>query len=234
MTTIQYPYKKMAELHFEERPREKFYALGKDALSSVELLAVLLGSGSKTNSVLELANQIYDYVKGDLNALTRLQLVDFKQFNGIGNAKAILLLSALELGKRIAQFEAKQMVEQVQSSLDAFKLIRPKFQELNHEEFWVLYLNRASKLIKLELLSKGGVAGTAVDVKILLKNALNNLASSIIIAHNHPSGSLHPSEADKQITKKINEASRLVDVHLVDHLIVGGNKYYSFADEGLI
>ena len=234
MTTNQFPYKKITDLRFEDRPREKFNSLGKEYLTSTELLAVLLGSGTKRNSVLDISTQIFDFVQGDLTALSRLKLIDFKGFKGIGNAKAILFVAALELGKRIAQFESKNMIQQIQSSSDAFQLVRPLFQELIHEEFWVIYLNRASKVIRMEQLSKGGVSGTAVDVKLILKNALSYVASSMIIVHNHPSGNLTPSEADRQITKKIVEAGKIMDVCLVDHLIIGDNKYVSFADEGWI
>lgn len=234
MTTNQYTYKKMNDIRLEERPREKFKAQGKAHLSNAELLAILLGSGTKSKSVLALSNEIIDSVDGNLTALSRLQLTDFIAFKGIGKAKSILLLACLELGKRIALFESQRKIDKVTSSMDAFQLLRSIFQELNHEEFWVIYLNRASRVIRMERLSQGGVAGTSVDIKLIFKTAVSYLASSVIVAHNHPSGNLQPSESDRQITKKIVESGKLLDIPLVDHLIIGENRYISFVDQGWV
>jgi len=234
MTTNQYTYKRFQDFRVEDRPREKLKNIGKEFLNNSELIAILLGSGIPSKSVLVLSSEILEFVQGDLTYLSRLQIEDFQKFKGIGVAKAIQLAACFELGKRIASFEAKNTLTKIQSSADAFQLFRPIFQELNHEEFWVLYLNRASRVLKIEKLSQGGVAGTLVDLKLLFKAAVNYLASSIIVVHNHPSGNLIPSQADKQLTEKINEAGKNLDVKLIDHLIVGDNKYLSFVDEGFL
>lgn len=234
MTTNQYTYKKIADFRTEERPREKFKNLGKENLNNSEILALILGSGTKSKSVLQLSLEIIESVKGNLTSLSRLSLEDFLHFKGIGKARAIQLLACLEFGKRIALFDAKNDFEKIHSSADAFALLRAIFQELNHEEFWVIYLNRASKVIKMERLSQGGVAGTSVDIKLIYRSAVNYIASSLIVAHNHPSGNLLPSSADKQITTKILEAGKNLDIQLIDHLIIGDNKYISFVDEGYL
>jgi len=234
MNTNQYTYKRIAEFRLEDRPREKLKSLGKESLSNPEILAIILGSGTKSKSVVDLSNEIIEYVGGNLTSLSRLSAEDFEHFKGIGKTKAIQLLACLELGKRVAAHEAKIRIDKIQSSADAFALLRTIFQELNHEEFWVIYLNRASKVIKLERLSQGGVAGTSVDIKLIYRFAVNYLASSLIIAHNHPSGNLIPSHADKQITAKIVEAGKNLDIQLIDHLIIGDNKYISFVDEGYL
>jgi len=234
MNSNQYSYKKISDVRAEDRPREKFKNLGKESVSSIEILAIILGSGTKSKSVIELSVEILDSVEGNLTLFSRLSLEDLLQFKGVGKTKAIQLLACLEFGKRIAMFDAKNKVEKIQSSADAFTLLRSVFQALNHEEFWVIYLNRASKVIKMERLSQGGVAGTSVDIKLIYRAAVNYLASSIIVSHNHPSGNLIPSQADKQITTKIMEAGKNLDIQLIDHLIVGDNKYVSFVDEGWI
>lgn len=222
----------MADFRLEDRPREKFSNQGKDSLSNSELLAIILSTGTRTKSIIEISNEIVDSVNGNLNLLSRLSFEDLISFKGIGKTKAIQLLACLEFGKRIALYDAKLKVEKIQSSADAFTLLKSKFQDLHHEEFWVIYLNRASKVIKMECLSKGGVAGTSVDIKLIYRSAVNYIASSLIVAHNHPSGNLLPSNADKQITSKIMEAGKNLDIQLIDHLIIGDNQYVSFVDEG--
>ncbi|MEY2793594.1 MAG: hypothetical protein RJA76_1586 [Bacteroidota bacterium] len=229
MTSNQFTFKKILK---EDRPREKLKNLGKEYLSNSEILAIILGSGTKSKSVTELSNEIIHQVGGNLNSFSRLGLSDLVHFKGIGKAKATQLLACIELGKRIATYDAKNKLVKISSSADAFILLRPIFQELIHEEFWVIYLNRGSKVIKVERLSKGGVAGTTVDIKLIYRSAIHYIASSLIVAHNHPSGNLIPSHSDKEITKKIAEAGKNLDILLIDHLIIADNTYVSFVDEG--
>ncbi len=232
MTINQYSYKKISDISLEERPREKLKNLGKEYLNLSEILSIILGSGTKTYSVVQIAEAILNQTGGNLNNLARIGLADLVQIKGIGKAKAVQLLACIELGKRIASYDVKSTLDKIQSSADAFSLLRPIFQELNHEEFWVIYLNRASKVIKIERLSQGGVAGTSVDIKLIYRSAVHLIASSIIISHNHPSGNLIPSNSDKEITKKIVEAGKNLDIVLIDHLILADNTYVSFVDEG--
>ena len=213
----------------DDRPREKLIEKGGGILSDAELLAILLGSGSRNESAVGLAKRILNYVQNNLTELGRLGVEDLKQFNGVGDAKAVILCSAFELARR----RKSEVVERVKitSAMDAFKEIAPYVSDLSHEEFWVLYLNRANIVLRKERVSSGGVSGTVVDNKIILKKALLNLASSIILVHNHPSGNLNPSIQDKKVTQKMKLACQLLEINLLDHLIIAGNSYYSFADE---
>ncbi len=213
----------------DDRPREKLIEKGGGILSDAELLAILLGSGSRNESAVGLAKRILNYVQNNLTELGRLGVEDLKQFNGVGDAKAVILCSAFELARR----RKNEVVERVKitSAMDAFKEIAPYVSDLSHEEFWVLYLNRANIVLRKERVSSGGVSGTVVDNKIILKKALLNLASSIILVHNHPSGNLNPSIQDKKVTQKMKLACQLLEINLLDHLIIAGNSYYSFADE---
>lgn len=218
----------------EDRPREKLLQKGCSALSDAELLAILIGSGSTKETAVELCKRILkEAANNDLNELAKLEISQFKKFNGIGEAKAITIVAALELGKRrkAAQVGAKPTITQ---SRDAFDYLHPRIADLPHEEFWVLYLNRANRVTFAECISSGGIAGTVADAKIIFKKAILQLASGIIVAHNHPSGSLKPSQADIQLTKKLHETGNLLEVPLLDHLIVTTLGYYSFADEGLL
>ena len=213
----------------DERPREKLIETGGVSLSDAELLAILLGSGSRNESAVDLAKRILNYVQNNLTELGRLGVEDFMQFKGVGEAKAVTLCSSFELARR----KKNEILERVKitSASDVFNEISPYVSDLNHEEFWVLYLNRANIILRKNRISSGGVSGTVVDQKIILKKALLYLASSIVLVHNHPSGNLNPSIQDKKVTKKMKLACELLEINLLDHLIIAGNSYYSFADE---
>ncbi len=225
-------YQKIQDLQVSDQPRQILYAQGKDLLRVEEVLAILIGTGIRERSALDLAREILHHVKGDLNLLGRWGLDEFQRVKGIGQAKAAVLVAALELGRRRMEFVAMQSVEVVRSSSDAYQLLKPHLADLNHEEFWVIYLNRAARLIKKECVSRGGLAGTVVDSKLILKAALQLQASSLILAHNHPSGQLSPSQADKLVTQKLVSAADSLDMIISDHLILNSSSYVSFADEG--
>lgn len=217
----------------EDRPREKLLLKGKNALSDAELIAILIGSGNRTETAVELSKKILASVNNDLNQLAKLNLNDLMQFNGIGEAKAITIAAALELGRRRKESVEERKIA-INSSKIAYEAISDVLSDLPHEEFWVLYLNRKNEIIKRENISKGGVTGTVADGKIIFKNAVNLLASSVILCHNHPSGNLKPSEADIKLTKKMKEIGVIMETPVVDHIIVGNNNYFSFADENLL
>ena len=217
----------------DDRPREKLIAKGPTALTDAELIAILIGSGSRNESAVDLCKRILASTNNNLGELAKLSVNDLMKFKGIGDAKAITIVAALEIGKRRRLAEAT-IRETVTSSNDAYNMLLPLFEDLAHEEFWVIYLNRAGKVIKKEKVSTGGVAGTVVDTKIIFKIAAEVLASSIILAHNHPSGNLKPSHQDVTLTKNIKQAALLFDMNLFDHLIVTEHGYYSFADEGVL
>jgi len=213
----------------DDRPREKLIDRGSGGLSDAELLAILLGSGSRNESAVDLAKRILNYAQNNLTELGRLGVEDFMQFKGVGEAKAVTLCSSFELARR-KRIEVRERVK-INSANDVFNEISPFLSDLNHEEFWVLYLNRANFVLQKSRISFGGVSGTVVDQKIILKKALLYLASSIILVHNHPSGNLNPSAQDKKVTRKMKLACELLEINLLDHLIIAGNSYYSFADE---
>ena len=217
----------------EDRPREKLSLKGKGTLSDAELIAILIGSGNKEDTAVELSKKILASINNDLNQLGKLTISDLMQFNGIGEAKAISIIAALELGRRRkdAISEKKPIINSSQKAYDNMSAI---LSDLPHEEFWAVYLNRRNELIKKVFISKGGVAGTIADTKIIFKHALELLASAIILFHNHPSGNLKPSQADIQLTKKLKETGNIMDVLVVDHIIVGEKNYFSFADEGIL
>lgn len=217
----------------EDRPREKFLLKGKGSLSDAELIAILLGSGSREETAVELAKRILSSVDNKLNELGKLDVKALTKFKGIGEAKAITVAAAMELGRRR---KAEEVVEKpkITSSQMAYQLIADVLDDLPHEEFWVLLLNRANRLIEKHNISKGGVSGTIADAKLIFKPAIEKLASSIIICHNHPSGNLKASQADLKLTQKIVEAGKTLDIAVLDHLIVGNQAYLSLADEGLM
>lgn len=217
----------------EDRPREKLLDKGRHVLTEAELIAILIGSGNRDETAVELSKRILASVGNNLNDLGKLSVQEMCKFKGIGEAKAISIVAALELGRRRKDTE-KVKREKITASKDAFDIMKPLMIDLPHEEFWLLMLNRANLVIKKELISRGGVAGTVVDTKIIFKAAIENYASSIIICHNHPSGNLKPSEADIKITKNIKEAGKIMEIPLLDHLIVTENGFYSFADEGML
>lgn len=217
----------------EDRPREKMIAQGRRSLSDAELIAILIGSGSREESAVALSRRILAASNHDLNKLATLSISDFTDgsFKGIGQAKAITIVAALELGRRRKDAIPIKRV-QITSSKDVFQLMLPTYEDLSHEEFWIVVLNTANKVLAKHMLSKGGRAGTVVDVKILFEEVLGYRATSIILTHNHPSGNLKPSEQDRQITKRIVDAGKLLDIKVLDHLIFANDGYYSFSDEG--
>jgi DNA repair protein RadC len=217
----------------EDRPREKLLLKGKSALSDAELIAILLGTGTTTISAVDLAKQILQTSNYNLHELARISVKDLMKIKGIGEAKAVTIAAALELGRRRKESEPDEK-PRIASSTDVFDNIKAELMDIPHEEFWVLLLNRANRVTKKKQISLGGVAGTVADPKIIFKLALEELASGIILAHNHPSGNLTASQADIDLTKKLKEAGKLLDIQVLDHLIIAGKRYFSFADEGLL
>ena len=217
----------------DNQPREKLLYKGKAALSNAELVAILIGSGSKNESAVALCMRILASVDNNLSELGKLSVKQLMEFKGIGEAKAITIAAALELGRRRRSEEALEK-RKINSSLSVFELMQPIIGELQHEEFWIIYLNNSNKVILKNQLSKGGITGTLVDVRLVLKNALQVAATGLILVHNHPSGTLKPSDADKQITSKLKHAAQSLDIKVLDHLIVTEKNYFSFADEGLL
>lgn len=218
----------------EDRPREKLLLKGKVALSDAELIAILLRTGVTGNSALDIAKKILARVSGNLNELGKLSVNDLKKMEkGLGDTKAITIVAALELGRRR---QSSEVIEKpiIKSSADSFKYIYPFVADLGHEEFYVLYLNRANKILAHKQIGIGGVSGAVVDKRIVLKHGVELLASGIIAVHNHPSGNLKPSQQDIELTKNLKEACKLLDILLIDHIIIGDRNYYSFADEGLL
>jgi len=217
----------------DDQPREKLRDKGKAALSDAELVAIIIGSGNRDESALDLCKRILASVDNNLNQLGKLGIKQLMDFKGIGEAKAISIAAAMELGRRRRGEEALER-KKITSSVSVFELMQPIIGELPHEEFWIIYLNNANKVIQKQQLSKGGITGTLVDVRLVLKNALEFGAVGIILAHNHPSGTLKPSEADKQITQKLKKAGESLDIKVLDHLIVTEKAYFSFADDNLL
>ena len=215
----------------EDRPREKLLIKGKSSLTDAELIAILIGSGSRNESAVSLSKKILNSFDNNLHDLGKSNLNKLMEFKGIGEAKAISITAALELGRRRQLSNIKDK-PQIRSSKDAYHVIAPVIMDLPHEEFWILLLNRANKVIAKERVSIGGVAGTVVDAKIIFRKALEALASGIILCHNHPSGNLNPSRADLEITKKLKQAGSFLEINVLDHLIIAENSYFSFADEG--
>ena len=217
----------------QDRPREKLLLKGTSALSDAELMAILIGSGTAKLSAVDLSKRVLQQVSNDLNELARLSVKDLMKMKGIGEAKALTIIAALELGRRRKE-KAADDKPKVASSREAFDLLKEHLMDLPHEEFWVLLMNRANKVIKKRRVSEGGVSGTVADPKIIFKLALDELASGVIVAHNHPSGNLTASQSDIELTRKLKEAGKFLEIQLLDHLIIAGKNYYSFADDGLI
>ena len=217
----------------EDRPREKLISKGIQSLSDAELLAILIGTGTKNESAVELSKKVLVASKNNLYELGKLSVNELTIHNGIGVAKAITIIAAMELGRRRKVADVLEK-EQITSSNDVAAFFHPIVADLPHEEFWVMFLNRANKILSWQKLSQGGISGTVIDVRLIIKQAINALASAMIICHNHPSGNLKPSEADIAITKKIKDAGKIVDIPLLDHIIVAEGGSYSFADEGII
>ncbi|MCT4630196.1 DNA repair protein RadC [Winogradskyella sp.] len=217
----------------DDQPREKLRDKGKAVLSDAELVAILIGSGSREESAVDLCKRILASVDHNLNALGKLSIKQLMEFKGIGEAKAITIAAALELGRRRRLEETLELTK-ITSSRSVFDMMQPVLGELPHEEFWILYLNNSNKVLRKNQLSKGGITGTLVDVRLVLKTALEVGATALILCHNHPSGTLKPSEADKAITKKLKLAAQSLDIKVLDHLIVTEKMYFSFADEGIL
>jgi DNA repair protein RadC len=216
----------------DDKPREKLMLKGKSVLSDAELIAILIGSGSRNESAVDLSKRILASIDNNLNALGKLSLSQLMQFRGIGEAKAISIIAALELGRRRRGEDAVEL-KKITSSKIIFEIMQPIIGELPHEEFWIIYMNNSNKVISKSQLSKGGITGTLVDVRIVFKTALEIGATALILCHNHPSGTLIPSDADKQITRKLKLAGDSLEIKVLDHLIVTETSYYSFADEGI-
>jgi len=224
------PIKEWAQ---EDRPREKFLLKGVGALSNAELIAILLATGSREESAVDIAKRILHKANNNLAGFSEFSIADLKKIKGIGEAKAITLLAAIELGRRRNVAEAEQQPA-IRASKHIFDRMHPLLADLKHEEFYVLYLNRTQQLIASKRLSAGGIAGTMVDVKLIGKYAMEHLASALVLVHNHPSGNPKPSEEDKTLTQKVTQAAHFVDCKLIDHVIITKNDYFSFADEDML
>ena len=217
----------------DDKPREKLVNKGKSVLSDAELIAILIGSGSRNESAVELSKRILASANNNLNELGKLSIKQLMQFKGIGEAKAVTIAAALEIGRRRRGEEAKKITK-IASSASVFELLQPIMGELEHEEFWIVYLNNANNVVQTAQLSKGGITGTLVDVRLVMRQALELGAVALILAHNHPSGTLKPSSADRQITQKLKTAAEALDIKVLDHLIITQKEYFSFADEGIL
>ena len=221
------------EWSVQDRPREKYATSGAVALSDAELIAILLRTGNASESAVDLAKKVLSNSGNSLNALSNMSLRELSQTKGIGQAKAISLLTAFEIGRRI-RAEKVEQTQRIKSSTDVVNLMQDKIAYLDHEEFWTIYLNNANNILKKYQVSKGGITGTEVDPRIVMQEAVVSKATQIILCHNHPSGSVKPSRADIQLTEKIRNAAKLLDISLIDHIIIHRERYYSFAEEGRI
>ncbi|MCK5206945.1 MAG: DNA repair protein RadC [Cyclobacteriaceae bacterium] len=217
----------------EDRPREKLLLKGKAALSDAELIAILIGSGTRSISAVDVAKMILAKADNNLNKLAKFSVRDLRKIKGIGEAKAISIVSALELGRRRKDSDFSEKVK-ITCSNDIYQIMKPELMDLQKEEFWIILLNRANGLIKKEQISSGGISGTVADPKIIFKAALDQYASSIILVHNHPSGNLKPSKADMELTNKMKTAGKLLEIPVLDHIIFGDEGYLSFADDGML
>ena len=231
----KYPEKSFSikQWNEDDRPREKLLLKGKAALSDAELIAILIGSGNRNESAVDLAKRILNSVDNNINKLVKLNVANLCKFKGIGEAKAISIITALELGKR-QRLEEALVLPKMTSSKAVFKIMQPILEDLSHEEFWVIYLNNSNKILKKTALSKGGITETLIDIRLLFKIAIELTAIGIILCHNHPSNKLQPSNEDLKITKKIKEAGAVLDIKVLDHLIITKIGYFSFADDGIL
>ena len=217
----------------EDRPREKLLLQDRRSLTEAELIAILIGSGNREETAVELSRRILFSLDNDLSKLRRLSVADLLKFKGIGEAKAVTIIAALELGRRSTEADDGH-VTKVTASRDAFRLLQPRLSDLDHEEFWVILLKRSNAVISVKHISKGGLSGTVADPKIIFQVALESRAAAIILSHNHPSGNLQPSGADIELTRKLTEVGEMLDVSVLDHIILGNNSYYSFADDAMM
>ncbi len=225
---------KIKEWEEKDRPIEKLLSVGAVSLSVSELIAIIIGSGTKELNAVSLAREILKDANNDLNTLRKFTIQDFKKHKGIGQSKGVKLLALFELFRRIEGQKGETNTRQILSSNEAAQIISPYLRDLDHEECWVIFLNRANKIITKERMSSGGLSSTIVDVKMIIKKSLEKMASAIILVHNHPSGNITPGEHDIIQTKKVKEATKICDISLLDHIIVGNGEYYSFADNGKI
>ncbi len=216
-----------------DRPREKLLLKGREVLSDAELIAILIGSGTQSLSAIDVGKNILSAVNNDLNELAKFTVKDLMKFKGIGEAKAISIISALELGRRRKESEIKEK-PRITCSTDVFEMLKPHLLDLPHEEFWIIIMNRANLVLKMKRISSGGITGTVADVKMIFKEAIEQLASGIILAHNHPSGNNRPSEQDIQLTKKLKQSGIILDIPVLDHVIFAQDKFYSFADNAML
>jgi DNA repair protein RadC len=216
----------------EDRPREKLSGQGRRALTDAELIAILIGSGSRNETAVELSKRILHHYDNDLNKLGKATINDLCNFRGIGEAKAISIIAALEIGRRRNEFETKPP-DTVVSSKDAYQIMKRHLVDLNHEEFWILLMGRSQKVLTKELVSRGGLSETAVDPKVIFGMALQHQATGIILIHNHPSGNLKPSQNDIVLTKRLVDAGNMLGIKILDHIIISDQGYYSFGDEGI-
>ncbi|WP_296622568.1 DNA repair protein RadC [Marivirga sp.] len=216
-----------------DRPREKLLTHGRTVLSDAELIAILIGSGTQSLSAIDVGKNILGEVNNDLNHLAKFSVKELMKFRGIGQAKAISIIAALELGRRRKE-SAVQEKPKIVSSQDAYELLKSVMLDLHHEEFWVIMMNRANRVIRMKRVSSGGISGTVADVKIIFKEAIDQMASALILAHNHPSGNRNPSDQDVRLTRKMKESGLLLDIPVLDHIIFAEDKYYSFADEAML
>lgn len=216
-----------------DRPREKLLLNGRHTLSDAELIAILLRTGIKNHSAVDLAKQVLHHCNNNLSELSRLNIKELARFKGMGTVKAITVVAALELGRRRREEEALKK-EKISSSADIVDLMQPHLADLIHEEFWLILLNRANHVITKIAISRGGISGTVVDPRLVFKAAIENNSSGIILCHNHPSGNTKPSNEDIQLTKKLRDAGKNLDINVLDHIIIAGASFYSFADEGVI
>lgn len=217
----------------DDRPREKFLLKGKNSLSDSELLAIIMGSGNREETAVELARRILDSVNNNWNQLSLLSVNDLMKFKGVGEVKAISIATALEIGRRRSNQEIPEKPV-ISKSNHAYLVLKNHLSDLRTEEFWAVFLNQSNRVIHVAQLTQGGINQSIVDVRILFKTALDHFSTGIIISHNHPSGNLKPSQEDIDITKKIKEAGNMLNIQLLDHLIITQNSYFSFADEGLL
>lgn len=224
---------KISALAEEDRPREKLLLKGRSALSDAELIAILIGSGTKSLSAVDLSRYILASVNYDLSALAKMSVKDLQKFKGIGEAKAITIVSALELGRRRKNMDPQKRLR-ITSSSDAYDLMKPDLMDETVESFYIIILDRNNNLLKKQLVSRGGSNSTVVDPKVIFKYALEVMANSVILVHNHPSGNLRPSEQDKRLTEKLVNAGKILDVSVIDHVIFADCGYFSFADNGII
>ena len=230
---MEYPAFRICDLAVEDRPREKFLRQGMSSLSNTELIAILIGTGTRNQSAIDLARLILQLAGNDLHQLGKISLAEMEKINGIGPTKAIRIQACFELARR-KKSTTPAIRPKIKCSQDAWKLLEGVLTDLQHEEFWILLLNRSNQIIDQVRISSGGISGTVTDVRLILNAAVEKLASGIILAHNHPSGNLSPSDADLKITKKIKDAAQLLDLSLLDHLILSDQGYLSMADDNLM